>query len=62
MPASQQASLWSQMAEEARAIASRMQDPKLRLQMLAIAAGYEALSQRAEAICAAHAATNARKP
>ena len=43
-----QASLWSQMAEEARAVASRLHDDELRLHVRAVASRYEALAKQAE--------------
>jgi hypothetical protein len=38
------------MGEEARAVAARLRDPDLRRQMLIIAAGYEALARRSDAL------------
>ncbi len=45
-----QARVWLGMAETARRGAESLDDPQLRFQMLSIAAGYEAMSQRAEAL------------
>ena len=44
-----QASLWSQMAEEAREVASRLHDGQLQLCVLTVADRYYALAKRAEA-------------
>lgn len=41
--------VWRTMADEARAVASRMHDSGLRQELLKIAAGYDALAGRAEA-------------
>ncbi len=45
-----QSVVWRGMAQEARAVAARLRDPELRRQMLIIAAGYEALARRTEAL------------
>jgi len=47
--ASHEATLLSQMAEEARTVANDLSDPGQRLYMLQIAARYDALAKRVEA-------------
>lgn len=45
-----QALLWSQMANEARAVADRLHDDELRPCVLAVAEHYDALAKRAETL------------
>ena len=50
MAASYSATLWRQMAEEARAVATQnMRDAESRRELLQIARGYDVLAKRAEA-------------
>jgi hypothetical protein len=49
MPASNDAAFWSCRAAEARAAAAQMTDPLCRTTMLALAARYERLANRATA-------------
>jgi hypothetical protein len=44
-----QASLWTQIADEARAVADRLRNNELRLRLLAVAERYQTLAKRAEA-------------
>ena len=49
MAASYSVTLWTQMAEETRAVAARMRDAESRRELLQIARGYDVLAKRAEA-------------
>jgi hypothetical protein len=50
MEMSIQADIWRDMARKAAFAAAEMHDPDLRLSMLSIAASYEAMAKRAEAM------------
>ncbi len=62
-PTRRQSERWLEMAEEARAIADSMRDPQSKEAMQQIAASYDALARRAQAL-EAHAgdATSAGNP
>jgi hypothetical protein len=50
MKTMRQSAVWRGMADEARNVAARLHDAELRRQMLIIAASYEALARRSEAL------------
>jgi hypothetical protein len=58
MAKTHQAELWLSMAAQARVVAGRLYDNELRLQMLVVAAGYEALARRVEALAKVGAPAN----
>jgi hypothetical protein len=49
MAAPYSATLWRQMAEEARAVAARMMSEEMRRELLRMAQGYDALARLADA-------------
>ncbi len=53
-----QARVWLGMAEIARRAADSLDDEQLKLQMLSIAAAYEAMTRRAQALAAADTITD----
>ncbi|HZS22094.1 MAG TPA: hypothetical protein VFA63_14065 [Pseudonocardiaceae bacterium] len=55
-----QATIWRDLAQQAVVAASHLQDPALRLSMLSIAAGYEAMAKRAEAVACERALARAK--
>lgn len=55
-----QAEIWRDLANKVALAAAELHDPQLRLSMLYIAAGYEALAKHAEALD--HAAEPASRP
>ena len=56
--ASSHQELWLEMAVEARIAAERLYDRELRLQMLVVAAGYEAMAKRIETLAKVHTPAN----
>ena len=57
-----QSAVWRGMADEARKVAARLHDPELQRQMLIIAASYEALARRTEALARVTAVANSNEP
>jgi hypothetical protein len=53
-----QATLWRGMADEARSVAARLEDPILRWEMLGIAERYDRMAQRYEAFAEAQVANS----
>jgi hypothetical protein len=47
------AAIWRDLARQSALVASQLRDPNLRLSMLAIAAGYETMAERADAMAQA---------
>ena len=62
MSMSEKALIWRNLAEKARLAAQDLRDDALRLQMLMIAARYEAIARRAEAMAEGRRREMQREP